>query len=190
MSNTPGQEKTWPEAQPEAPANSYKKPIQNSKQQPQKWGGRFSARPIFGASAACGASVVVLNFVSVFCKGLQELLAQLFFGLDFFGLFPSTFFFDFFPPKKRFFGQWIIEKAFVWSTDHQKCIFSQIGFPPTDFFPNRFFPNRKIKKAATLEKRFWGTDLGNPHLEEFTFGKTIIGKWPWPWLMLPIDIWG
>ena len=33
MSNNPGQQKTWPEAQPEAPANSYKKPIQNSKQQ-------------------------------------------------------------------------------------------------------------------------------------------------------------
>ena len=37
MSKNPGQEKTWPEAQPEAqpeiPTNSYKKPIQNSKQQ-------------------------------------------------------------------------------------------------------------------------------------------------------------
>ena len=40
MSKNPGQEKTWPEAQPEAPANSFKKPIQNSKQQPQKWGER------------------------------------------------------------------------------------------------------------------------------------------------------
>ena len=38
--------------------------------------------PKNGASAG-GASVVVLNFVSVFCKGLQELLAQLFLGLDF-----------------------------------------------------------------------------------------------------------
>ena len=37
MSKNPGQEKTWPEAQPEAqpeiPTNSNKKPIQNSKQQ-------------------------------------------------------------------------------------------------------------------------------------------------------------
>jgi hypothetical protein len=37
MSKNPGQEKTWPEAQPEAqpeiPTNSFKKPIQNSKQQ-------------------------------------------------------------------------------------------------------------------------------------------------------------
>ena len=39
-SNKPGQQKTWPEPQPEAPANSSKKPIQNSKQQPQKWGER------------------------------------------------------------------------------------------------------------------------------------------------------
>ena len=40
MSKNPGQEKTWPEAQPEAqpeiPTNSFKKLIQNSKQQPQK----------------------------------------------------------------------------------------------------------------------------------------------------------
>ena len=47
MSKNPGQEKTWPEAQPEAPANSFKKPIQNSKQQPQKWGGARSAPPHF-----------------------------------------------------------------------------------------------------------------------------------------------
>ena len=37
MSNNPGQQKTWPdaqpEAQPEAAANFYKKPVQNSKQQ-------------------------------------------------------------------------------------------------------------------------------------------------------------
>ena len=117
VQKNPGQKK----AGPEAPANPFKKPIQNSKQQPQKWGGRFSARPIFGASAACGASVVVLNFVSVFCKGLQELLAQLFLAwicLDFF----LRLFFDFFfhrksvflvngSSKKRFFGQRIIEKT-------------------------------------------------------------------------------
>ena len=49
-------------AGPEAPENSYKKPIQNSKQQrgrlrrpPQKWGGAFA---IFGA--------VVINFELVF----------------------------------------------------------------------------------------------------------------------------
>ena len=64
-------------AGPEAPANPFKKPIQNSKQQPQKWGGRFSARPIFGASAACGACVVVLNFVSFFCMNSLEILAEL-----------------------------------------------------------------------------------------------------------------
>ena len=43
--------------------------------------------PKNGASAACGASVVVLNFVSVFCRNLLELLAELlakfFLGLDF-----------------------------------------------------------------------------------------------------------
>ena len=46
MSKYTGQEKTWPEAQPEAPANSFKKPIQNSKQQPQKWGERRKARAL------------------------------------------------------------------------------------------------------------------------------------------------
>ena len=98
MSKNPGQEKTWPdaqpEAQPEAPANSFKKPIQNSKQQPHKWGGRFSARPIFGASAACGASVVVLNFVSIFCRNLLELLAELLAKFSL-GLEYLTFLFDF-----------------------------------------------------------------------------------------------
>ena len=89
MSNTPGQEKTWPEARPEAPANSFKKrfKIQNNNTKN-------------GASAACGASVVVLNFVSVFCKHLLDLLAELlaeflaklFLGLDF-----LTFSFDIFP---------------------------------------------------------------------------------------------
>ena len=48
-----------------------------------KMGRRFSAAPFLGR-APLGARVVVLNFVSVFCKGLQELLAQLFFGLGFF----------------------------------------------------------------------------------------------------------
>ena len=55
--------------------------------------------PKNGASAR-GASVVVLNFVSVFCKGLQELLAQLFLACFFFRLFPSTFFSTFFSIEK------------------------------------------------------------------------------------------
>ena len=51
----PGQEKTWPEAQPEAPANSRKNryKIQNNNARAAS-----GARPIFG--------VVVLNFESVF----------------------------------------------------------------------------------------------------------------------------
>ena len=36
VKKNPGQKK----AGPEAPANPFKKPIQNSKQQPQKWGER------------------------------------------------------------------------------------------------------------------------------------------------------
>ena len=36
VQKNPGQKKTGPEA----PANPFKKPIQNSKQQPQKWGER------------------------------------------------------------------------------------------------------------------------------------------------------
>ena len=55
--------------------------------------------PKNGASAG-GASVVVLNFVSVFCKGLQELLAQLFFGLDFLLTFSFDFFSTFFSIEK------------------------------------------------------------------------------------------
>ena len=51
MLNNPGQQKNMSEAQPETPANSYNKPIQNSKQQrsrrkrrsPQKWGGALRA---------------------------------------------------------------------------------------------------------------------------------------------------
>ena len=54
MSKNPGQEKTWPEAQPEAqpeiPTNSFKKPIQNSKQQPKNGAARFSAPPRFWAA--------------------------------------------------------------------------------------------------------------------------------------------
>ena len=36
---------------------------------------RRTHRPIFGASAACGASVVVLKFVSIFCWTLHGFLA-------------------------------------------------------------------------------------------------------------------
>ena len=143
MSNRPGQQKTWPEAQPEAPANSFKKPIQNSTQQPKN-----------GASAACGASVVVLNFVSVFCRNLLELLAELlakfFAGLDY-----LTFLFDFFstfssmkklskPTKiflaKSIFPKSVLAKTFSSQTGFSDTLFSQIGFPS-------IFPPKTTKKS-------------------------------------------
>ena len=51
MSKHPGQEKTWPEAQPEAPAHSYKtkKTMQNSKQQRCK--NNFWGKQVLGKSA-------------------------------------------------------------------------------------------------------------------------------------------
>ena len=119
--------------------------IQNNN--PKNGAARGARRPIFGASAR-GASVVVLNFVSVFCKGLQELLAQLFFGLDVFLTFSFDFFSTFFPSKK----------AFFWSTDHQKSVFSKIIFSKTDIFQNCFFQNRffpKIGFAKTVFFQNW-----------------------------------
>ena len=78
ISKNQGQ-KSSQKAKPSPTKNRFK--FQNNN--PKNGAARGARRPIFGASAR-GASVVVLNFVSVFCKGLQELLAQLFFGLDFF----------------------------------------------------------------------------------------------------------
>ena len=73
------QKKLGQKAKPSPTKNRFK--FQNNN--PKNGAARGARRPIFGASAR-GASVVVLNFVSVFCKGLQELLAQLFFWPGFF----------------------------------------------------------------------------------------------------------
>ena len=75
----PGQKKSW--------ARSSRKFLQKTNSKfittTPKMGRRRRRRPIFGAGAE-GARVVVLNFVLVFCGNFLELLAQLFFGLDFF----------------------------------------------------------------------------------------------------------
>ena len=86
MSRNPGQEKSW--------ARSSCKPLQKTDTQfitttrapptpDPKMRRRLRRRPIFG--------VVVMNFESVFWKGLQKLPAQLFLGMDFL----LTFSFDF-----------------------------------------------------------------------------------------------
>ena len=91
----PGQKKSW--------ARSSRKFLQKTNSKfittTQKMGRRRRRRPIFGRSAV-GAPVVVMNFVSVFCKGLQELLAQLFSWPGFLDFFFSTFFPDIFSAKK------------------------------------------------------------------------------------------
>ena len=82
------QEKTQAKkkAGPEAPENSYKKPIQNSKQQR----GRLKAP----------AQKVVMKFEFVLLKEFLELLAQFFFRPGFFLIFFLTLFDKFFATKK------------------------------------------------------------------------------------------
>ena len=141
-----------------APANSFKKTIQKSKQQPQKRGGRFSVRPIFGASAACGASDVVLKFVSVI-EGICRSFWLSFWPSFFLGLDYLTSLFDFFD---IFVGEKIVKPTKI---IFGQIDFSKIGSCKNDFSQNRIFQNRILflsvfpkpnlsKKSANFAKCF------------------------------------
>ena len=78
-------------ARPKSQAKSYKKSIQISRQQPKNGAAR-EARTVFGRRALA-RRVVVLNFVSVFCRNLLEFLAE-FLTKFFLGLDLLTFSFD------------------------------------------------------------------------------------------------
>ena len=94
----PGQKKLGQKLLQTLSKNRFK--IQNNN--PKNGAARGARRPIFGASAACGASVVVLNFVSVFCRNLLELLAELLakFSVGLADLTCLFYFFDFFFNEK------------------------------------------------------------------------------------------
>ena len=96
MSKNPGQEKTWPEAQPEAPANSFKKPIQNKKQDPRRWSGVRSAPPHFWGERRlrrerCCFEFCICFFIGI-CWSFWLSFWPSFFLAWIFGHFPSTFF--------------------------------------------------------------------------------------------------
>ena len=103
---TPGKQKTWPEAQPEAPANSFKNPVQNSKQQrsrrkrrsPQKWG--WASGQVFSWPGVFDISLRFLRSVKKLSKATKIFLAKSIF------------------PQKRLLAEDIIEKTTSWRRHH------------------------------------------------------------------------
>ena len=121
MTKNPGQKKTWPEAQPEAqpeiPTNSYKKLIQNSKQQrgalkraAQKWGGALRAPPHFWGCCFEFWIGFLKEFVGISGWASGWASGQVFSWPGFFDIFLRHFFDIFFCQKfvktdKHIFGQ-------------------------------------------------------------------------------------
>ena len=67
--------------QPKSQAKSFKTSIQISKQQPKNGAAREARRPVFGRRRL-RRRVVVLKFVSIFCRTWLGFLAELFCWLD------------------------------------------------------------------------------------------------------------